>query len=130
MLSVLGAVGLLALAPVAGAFSTGTTLLNNTNVIQLNGIVVTVTATTNGAGDLVLEYQLTSYPSNVIQTPLGIDKIAWNGPTSGVTISGTAPCSWSAPSSGQMDGFGSFTQQYNTIFAVFGTYSGWLCRIR
>jgi|GEM_PF-5447561 hypothetical protein len=97
-------------SPVAFALSNGTYLLKNANVSDLAGIVITVTATHDGSGNLILKFQLTSNP--VVNTPLGIDKIGWNGSENGAVVTDpgcTAPHGWSYDGSGTEDGFGSFT---------------------
>lgn len=96
-------------SPVAFALSNGTYLLKNTNASDLAGIVITVTASHDGSGNLILQFQLTSNP--VINTPLGIDKIGWNGPEDGAVVTDpgcASPHSWSYGGSGTEDGFGSF----------------------
>jgi hypothetical protein len=111
---------------VCGATSTCTVLLTQSNVIQLAGVVVTVTidnSATNGNGGTftVLSFQLTTNP--LTNTPLGIDQIGWNGvvggtkkvPTSTATSSSSTNYNnnQAVLSNGNMDGFGSFNIQAN-----------------
>jgi PEP-CTERM motif-containing protein len=113
---------------VCSAGSTCTVLLNSSNVIQLAGVVVTVTINNTGA-DTVLSFQLTTNP--LTNTPLGIDQIGWNAALvqigtkpNGTPIFGPNPSALSSSStnfggnqgttingSGQMSLFGTFNVQ-------------------
>jgi hypothetical protein len=91
---------------VCAAGSTCTVLLTQTNVLQLAGVVVTVTINNTGAVT-VLSFQLTSNP--LTNTPLGMDQVGWNG---GVL---STKNNWgggnTASSKSSMDGFGKFNVQ-------------------
>jgi hypothetical protein len=93
-----------------GAGSTCVVQLAETNVSQLDGIVVSVTINNTGA-DTILSIQLTSNPLS--NTPLGIDQVGWNGDNSIYLSSNSTNFGGNnvvfAVSS--MDGFGSFSVQ-------------------
>ncbi len=103
-------------------------LLQQTNVVQLYGVQVSVTIDNTGS-NTVLTFQLVNYP--VTNSPIGIDQIGWTGgPLSGgastfSTDYNSATSNWighnpnnttyvaqvTGPSSGAMDGFGKFNVQ-------------------
>jgi len=113
---------------VCSAGSTCTVLLTQSNVLQLAGVVVTVTINNTGA-NTILSFQLTTNP--LTNAPIGIDQIGWNGAVvqigtkpNGKAIFGVSPSALSSTStnfggnqattingSGQMDGFGTFNVQ-------------------
>ncbi|MFB3920671.1 MAG: PEP-CTERM sorting domain-containing protein [Terriglobia bacterium] len=84
--------------------STCTIQLTQTNVIELNGVVVTVTIDNTGANTKI-SFQLTADP--VSNTPLGIDQVGWqNG-----EVSAYPSANWHDAGDGSMDGFGQFEVQ-------------------
>ena len=108
-ISILGILVLLLLGSQAwadefcGAGSTCTIYLTQTNTIQLEGAVVTLTIDNTGP-ETVLSFQLTTNPLS--NNPQGIDMLGWN--TGSVPA---PPGDWSAFGIGNMDGLGSFQFQ-------------------
>jgi hypothetical protein len=113
----LTALALILAAPVkadslCSAGSTCPVLLTQTNVVQLAGVVVTVTidnSVTNGNGGTftVLSFQLTTNP--LTNTALGLDKVGWTG--TAVSTANNWGGGNTAASKSSMDGFGKFTMQ-------------------
>jgi hypothetical protein len=107
-----------------GAGSICVVQLTETNVSQLDGIIVTVTIDNTGS-NTVLSFQLTSNP--VSNSALGIDQVGWNAPLVQTGQQGPNPVfgpdsnylsssstnfggyqAVDATGAGTMDGFGSF----------------------
>ncbi len=104
---------------------TCTVQLQQTNIVQLSGVQVTVTIDNSGS-NTVLSFQLTKSP--LTNAPAGIDQIGWTGGPLGhgsntfSTDYNSSDSNWighnknntiyvaqvTGPSSGSMDGFGKF----------------------
>lgn len=88
-----------------GDGSTCTIVLTETNINQLDGIVITLVIDNTGA-NTVLSFQLTTNP--VSNTALGIDQVGWNTGS----VLAPYPSGWvdsTTPNSHSFDGFGDFT---------------------
>lgn len=92
---------------VPGSGMTCTYELTQTNVDELEGIVVTVTISNDGS-NVFLDFDLTSSP--ISNTFLGFKTVGWdiavNGSASGYSLNG-------GNSPFQLDGFGSFARAYS-----------------